>query len=140
MRSWIVMGLVALLGLGPGTLLTHLEMVDAMAATTVQTVELRASEFRFDPERPIVKPGVIRFVIHNVGELGHVLILEWEGGIGGASIRIPPGQTKTLQVTLERAGSSRFFCSLEDEGEGGGVIVHREKGMEGQLIVAEESR
>jgi plastocyanin len=84
-----------------------------------------------------VKPGTIRFVVHNIGEVRHVLTVESEGG-GGASIRIAPGQTQTLEVTLERPGSYVFFCPLETEGEGYGVIVHRDKGMEGRLIVAQE--
>lgn len=102
-----------LLGLSPGPLPNDSGVVDVMADPSAQIVELRASEFRFDPERLTVKPGVIRFVIHNVGELRHVLTVEWEGGIGGASIRIPPGQTQTLEVTLERPGTYVFHCPLE---------------------------
>jgi plastocyanin len=132
------MGLVGVLALSIWALPNDSEVVDVMAAMGAHTVELRASEFRFDPERVTVKPGMIRFIVHNVGDLRHVLTVEWEGGIGGASIRIPPGQTKTLDVTLERPGSYVFHCPLEDDGEGGGLIVHREKGMEGRLIVAKE--
>lgn len=137
MRSSMVKGFIGLLALNLWILPNDLGVVDVLAATGVQTVELRASEFRFDPERPTVKPGVVRFVIHNVGELRHVLTVEWEGGIGGASIRIPPGQTRTLEVILERPGSHVFHCPLEDEGERGELIVHRERGMEGQLIVVD---
>jgi plastocyanin len=103
----------------------------------VQIVEMRASEFRFDPDQVTVRSGVIRFVVRNVGEVRHVLTVEWEGG-EGASIRVAPGQTQTLEVTLERPGAYVFFCPLETEGEGVGLIVHREKGMEGRLIVAQE--
>ena len=106
-------------------------------AARVQTVEMRASEFRFDLEPSAVKPGVIRFVVQNVGQLRHVLTVEWAGG-AGASIRIAPGQTRALEVTLEQSSAYVFFCPLEDEGEGTSLIVHREKGMEGQLIVAKE--
>jgi len=63
---------------------------------------------------------VIRFVIHNVGKRRHVLTAEWKGGISGVSIRLPPGQTITLEVTLERPGSYVFRCPLEDEREGAG--------------------
>lgn len=128
-----------LLGLSTGPLPNDSGVVDVMADPSAQIVELRASEFRFDPERLTVKPGVIRFVIHNVGELRHVLTVEWRGGIGGASIRISPGQTQTLEVTLEQPGTYVFHRPLEDEGKGGTLIVHREKGMEGQLSVVNRS-
>jgi plastocyanin len=110
---------------------------DLAAAARAQIVEMRASEFRFDPDQVMVRSGVIRFVVRNIGEVRHVLSVEWEGG-GGASIRIAPSQTQTLEVTLERPGSYVFFCPLETEGEGSGMIVHRDKGMEGRLIVAQE--
>ena len=137
MRLWIFMGLSGLLALSASSLQGNHHTEEVAAAARVQTVEMQASEFRFDPERIAVKPGVIRFVVQNVGELRHVLTVEWAGG-GGASIRISPGQTRTLEVTLEQSGSYVFFCPLEDEGEGGSLILHREKGMEGRLIVAEE--
>jgi plastocyanin len=137
MRPWIVMCLAGLLGLSVWLLQGNSEAQDLAAASRVQTVEMWVSEFRFDPEQVMAKPGVIRLVVRNVGEVRHVLTVEWEEG-GGASIRIAPGQTQTLEVTLERLGSYVFFCPLETEGEGSGVIVHRDKGMEGRLIVAQE--
>ena len=138
MRPCIVMALVGLLGLSLWPLQDSLNAQKMTTAVGVHTVELQASEFRFDPERVTIKPGAIRFVVHNVGELRHVLTVEWEGGLGGASIRISPGQTQTLDVTLEQPGSYVFFCPLEDEGEGGNIIAHRDKGMEGRLIVIKE--
>lgn len=138
MRPWRVMGLAIFLGLSTWPLLGPSDTQRVGAAAHQQTVELRASEFRFDPERIRVKPGAIRFVVHNVGDMRHVLTVEWEGGLGGASIRVPPGQTRTLDVTLEQPGSYVFFCPLETEAEGGGVTVHRDQGMEGQLLVAHE--
>jgi plastocyanin len=137
MRQWIVMGLSGLLALSAWSLQGNHHTQEVAAAARIQTVEMQASEFHFDPERITVKPGVIRFVVQNVGELRHVLTVEWAGG-GGASIRIPPGQTRTLEVTLEQSGAYIFFCPLEDEGERGSLILHREKGMEGQLIVTKE--
>ncbi len=137
MPIWIVMGLSGLLALSVWSLQGNHHTHEVTAAARVQTVEMRASEFRFDPEHIAGKPGVLRFVVQNVGELRHVLTVEWAGG-GGASIRVAPGQTRTLEVTLEQSGSYVFFCPLEDEGEGGSLIVHRERGMEGQLIVAKE--
>jgi plastocyanin len=138
MRLYRVMCLAAFLGLSAWPPQGNSEMHHMSAASGGQTVEMRANEFTFEPEQVTVKPGLIRFVVQNVGELRHVLTVEWEGGIGGASIRIPPGQTRPLEVTLERPGSYVFFCPLEDEGESGGLIVHRERGMEGRLIVAQE--
>ena len=137
MRPSMVMCLATLLGLSVWPLLGPSHAQRVAAAAGEQTVEVQASEFRFDPDQVTVKPGVIRFFVQNVGELRHVLTVEWEGG-GGASVRIPPGQTKTLEVTLERPGSYVFFCPIEDEGEGGSLIVHRDKGMAGRLIVAQE--
>lgn len=137
MRPSMVMCLAILLGLSVWPLLDSSDAQRVAAAAGEQTVEMQASEFWFDPEQVTVKLGVIRFVVRNVGELRHVLTVEWEGG-GGASIRVPPGQTKTLEVTLEQSGSYVFFCPIEDEGEGGSLIVHRDKGMEGRLIVAQE--
>ena len=137
MRPCMVTALVVLLGLSLLPLPDNLNAQNMTTAAAEQMVELQASEFRFEPEWVTVKPGTIRFVVHNSGEVRHVLTVEWEGG-GGASIRIAPGQTQTLEVTLERPGSYVFFCPLETEGEGYGVIVHRDKGMEGRLIVAQE--
>ena len=137
MRPRIMMGLAGLLSLSVWPLRESPYAQDVAAAVSEQTVEMRASEFRFDPDQVTVRSGVIRFVVRNVGEVRHVLTVEWEGG-GGASIRVAPGQTQRLEVTLERPGSYAFFCPLETEGEGYGVIVHRDKGMEGRLIVAQE--
>ena len=139
MRPCMLTALVVLLGLSLLPLPDHLNAPNMTTAAAEQMVELQASEFWFEPAWVTVKPGTIRFVVHNIGEVRHVLTVEWEGG-GGASIRIAPGQTKTLDVTLERPGSYVFFCPLETEGEGDGVIVHRDKGMEGRLTVAQESR
>jgi plastocyanin len=129
---------VVLLGLSLLPLPDNLSARNMTTVAAEQMVELQASEFRFEPEWVTVTPGAIRFVVHNIGELRHVLTVKWEGGLGGASIRISPGQTQALAVTLEQPGSYSFFCPLEDEGEWGSLIVHRDKGMEGQLIVAKE--
>jgi plastocyanin len=137
MRPCIVMCLAGLLGLSVWLLQGNSAAQDPAAAARVQIVEVRASEFRFEPHQVMVRSGVIRFVVRNVGEVRHVLTVEWEGG-GGASVRIAPGQTQTLEVTLEQPGAYAFFCPLETEGEGYGVIVHRDKGMEGRLMVAQE--
>jgi plastocyanin len=80
----MVTALVVLLGLSLLPLPDNLNAQNMTTAAAEQMVELQASEFRFDPERVTIKPGAIRFVVHNVGELRHVLTVEWEGGLWGS--------------------------------------------------------
>jgi hypothetical protein len=112
MRLYRVMCLAAFLGLSAWPPQGNSEMHHMSAASGGQTVEMRANEFTFEPEQVTVKPGLIRFVVQNVGELRHVLTVEWEGGHRGSFDPYPSGPNKTTGSDAGKAGLLCLFLSF----------------------------
>ena len=98
----------------------------APAASAGQTVEVKASEYKFDPATIAVKAGSVDFHVTNVGNeehefeifKGETVVDEVEG--------LVPGLDRHLVVTLD-AGDYTYVCKLPG---------HEEQGMKGTLTVS----
>ena len=90
-----------------------------------ETVELTASEYKFDPADPSVDAaGKVTFRVTNDGEETHALEVEGNG-VEEETEEIAPGESATLTVDLD-AGEYEFYCPIDG---------HRDKGMEGDFVV-----
>ena len=89
------------------------------------SVELTATDFKFDPSTvELAKSGEMTFTLVNDGESTHALEIEGQG-IEEESDEVDAGGTTALTVDL-KPGEYEFYCPVDG---------HREKGMEGTLVV-----
>jgi uncharacterized cupredoxin-like copper-binding protein len=90
------------------------------------TVDLSASDFKFDPSDPTVKSGEVTFKMTNDGQTAHSLEIEdVNGSDQEIEDEVAPGQSGTLKVNL-KPGTYEFYCPVDD---------HKEMGMEGEITV-----
>ena len=89
------------------------------------SIELTATEFAFDPSTlEVEQAGETTFTLVNDGEFPHALEIEGQG-IEEETAEIDGGEMTELTVDLE-PGEYELYCPVGD---------HREKGMEGTLVV-----
>jgi plastocyanin len=90
------------------------------------TVDLTATDFKFDPADPSVKSGEVSFNLKNDGQTTHSLEIE---DVNGQDVElegdVSPGQSGTLKANLA-PGTYEFYCPVDD---------HKEMGMEGEITV-----
>lgn len=97
------------------------------AGNAAQTIRVRETEFALAPRNPrIARTGVVEFVVTNAGGTVHALEVEEPGGEQETEA-IDPGRRVRLRVNLSKAGRYEWYCPIGD---------HRERGMEGELVVA----
>ena len=85
--------------------------------------EVFASEFAFAPPFLVLdKPGTYTFAVRNDGSVPHNFTIKGIGGTEDAQ----PGETKTAELTLDKAGTYEIVCTIGD---------HEEQGMFGTLNV-----
>ena len=92
------------------------------------TVNLSATEYKFNPSDPTVKSGDVSFVEKNDGSVTHSLEIENVNGqdkeLEGS---VQPGQTGTLKVNLP-PGKHEFYCPIDN---------HKDMGMKGEITVTQ---
>jgi uncharacterized cupredoxin-like copper-binding protein len=93
-----------------------------------QTVEVRETEFKLDPADPKVDKGVVVFEVSNDGKATHSLEVEGPDGDVELEKALQPGQSGTLEVNLNRAGTFQWYCPIDG---------HRDSGMRGEITVGE---
>jgi uncharacterized cupredoxin-like copper-binding protein len=90
------------------------------------SVDLTATDFKFNPSDPSVKSGNVTFTLKNDGQTTHSLEIEDVNGedqeLEGD---VSPGQSGTLKVNLP-PGKYEFYCPVDN---------HKEMGMEGEITV-----
>lgn len=90
------------------------------------SVDLTATDFKFNPSDPTVKSGEVTFTEKNDGQVTHSLEIEDVNGqdqeLEGD---VSPGQSGTLKVNLP-PGKYEFYCPVDN---------HRDMGMEGEITV-----
>ena len=97
--------------------------------SVVKTIEVKETEFALKPaEITLEKPGTYLFKAVNSGGTVHALEVEGQG-IEEETEEIQPGESAELKVKLE-AGTYELYCPVDS---------HKEKGMEGKVIVKEGS-
>jgi plastocyanin len=86
-------------------------------------IAVSATEYAYDVSATTIEAGAIVFDLTNDGAMDHDLVLE--GGPGGGTEIIAPGETDSLSVTLE-PGTYTLYCSVGN---------HRAQGMEFTVTV-----
>ena len=91
------------------------------------TVNLTATDFKFNPSDPTVKSGEVTFNLKNDGQVTHSLEIEDVNGqdqeLEG---EVSPGQSGTLKVNLP-PGKYEFYCPVgQPQGDGHGGRDHRQ--------------
>jgi len=86
-------------------------------------VTVSAKEYAYDVSSKTLEAGVVVFDLTNDGAMEHDLVLE--GGPGGGTQIIGPGETDSFFVTLE-PGTYTLYCSVGN---------HRAQGMEFTITV-----
>jgi len=94
-------------------------------ATSVKTIVVDATEFKLKPSVNRVKRGTYKFEGVNKGTIAHVLEVEGPG-LEEETDTIQPGESKTIELTLDQTGEYELYCPLDD---------HKEKGMVTKFIV-----
>lgn len=104
-----------------------LPVLQALAAPAKpQRIEIKGSEFKYEPKDVTARAGEITFVVTNTGSTDHNIVIQDTAGRDLAQIPvISPGKTEELKVTL-RPGNYRLVCTLPG---------HKEAGMVGTLKV-----
>lgn len=91
----------------------------------VQRVEVTTGDdLRFTPSVVRAHPGIIEFVFRNVGGTPHDVRFPESTDTPGTG-NLNGGQTRTVRVTVEKAGRYPFPC-----------LYHVSSGMRGALLVA----
>jgi uncharacterized cupredoxin-like copper-binding protein len=98
----------------------------AGAGTAQQTVDVTATDFKFDPSDPSVKPGTVAFKVTNDGETLHNLEVEGPSGSAELAQDLDPGQDGEFTVDLDKPGKYEFICPVGN---------HAELGMVGEVTV-----
>lgn len=88
-------------------------------------VKIGLKEYELVPDKIMVKPGKITFVLQNEGRFSHDFSVEGPG-IEERSNKFGPGRTIRLEVTLTQEGRYKISCPLSN---------HDERGMSGTLLV-----
>jgi uncharacterized cupredoxin-like copper-binding protein len=96
-------------------------------AAAGKTIEVQEKEFKIQlPSLAALRQGKYTFVVHNVGQIEHDLVVEGPKLSGGNRTPvIPPGGEAKLTVSLG-AGSYTLYCSVDS---------HRQAGMVTKLAV-----
>jgi hypothetical protein len=108
--------LLALAVLAPG----------ALAHGGGTTIGTGLREYRVSLYRGSVRPGVVRFTLHNFGEDPHDLAVKRLGHRYGKGAQILPGDSGVLRVRLTKPGRYTVYCTLAG---------HAAKGMKAILRV-----
>jgi len=90
------------------------------------TVDLTATDFKFDPSDPTVKSGEVTFKLNNGGQTTHSLEVE---DVNGEDVEleadVSPGSSGTVKADL-KPGTYEFYCPVDN---------HKEMGMTGEITV-----
>ncbi len=91
------------------------------------TVEMKASNFAFDPGRIVARKGDT-LVLHvtNVAKEKHEITVKDPSGKIVTSADLPSGQMVTVEVPLTTAGVYPFYCNID---------FHAGLGMKGKIEV-----
>jgi uncharacterized cupredoxin-like copper-binding protein len=91
------------------------------------TVNLTATDYKFNPSEPAVKSGQVTFDMKNDGQVTHSLEIEdvTPGHDQELEGNVSPGSSGTLTANLA-PGKYEFYCP---------VANHRQMGMTGEITV-----
>jgi uncharacterized cupredoxin-like copper-binding protein len=106
---------------------TQASTTGGAATGAAGTVDLTATDFKFDPSDTTVKSGKVTFNEKNDGQVTHSLEIEdvTPGHDQELEGDVSPGQSGTLTANLA-PGKYEFYCPVGN---------HRQMGMEGEITV-----
>jgi uncharacterized cupredoxin-like copper-binding protein len=107
---------------------TQAQTTGGTAATGAgSSVDLTATDFKFDPSDPTVESGEVSFNMKNEGQVTHSLEIEdvTPGHDQELEGDVSPGQSGTLKANLA-PGKYEFYCPIAN---------HKQMGMEGEITV-----
>jgi plastocyanin len=97
-----------------------------VTTTAGGTVRISADEYRFDPDRVVVRgPGALRIALRNDGSVAHDIRLRRDGKDVGGTPSFAPGGSMAARVRL-KPGTYELLCTVGD---------HAQLGMRGTLNV-----
>jgi plastocyanin len=94
-------------------------------AAAAQSLTATEGDFTISLDTTAMAPGAYAVQVVNDGNATHDLVIEQDGTKLAGSDKIGPGQSTTLEVTLE-PGTYVFYCSIGN---------HRAMGMEQTVTV-----
>ena len=91
-----------------------------------ETLDITATDFKFDPKDPTVQAGDVAFDLTNDGETLHNIEVEGPSGEAELPQDIGPGEKGSVTVDLNKPGKYRFYCPVGN---------HEQLGMVGEVTV-----
>jgi uncharacterized cupredoxin-like copper-binding protein len=91
-----------------------------------ETVDVTATDFKFDPKDPTVKAGEVTFDVTNDGETLHNMEVEGPSGEAELPEDLQPGDSGSFNVDLSQPGKYKFYCPVGN---------HEQLGMVGEVTV-----
>jgi uncharacterized cupredoxin-like copper-binding protein len=84
-----------------------LAQADVTAHAAATTVNVTASEFKFKLSTTSAKPGSVTFKVTNKGKISHDFKID-----GKKTAMLSPGKSATLTVSISKAGSYAYMCTV----------------------------
>lgn len=76
------------------------------------TLDAKLSEYKIDMPTTTVKAGLVNFRVTNSGTIEHNFQVDGQGVLKNFDNNLKPGETETLQVTLQ-PGTFKVYCTLD---------------------------
>jgi plastocyanin len=93
----------------------------------VQEVKLTIKEWQIIPKEVTVKPGKVRFIVTNEGEMAHNVTIMKDTKLLGATATFAANEgPKTIEVDMSQSGIYDMLCSLPG---------HAARGQKGTITV-----
>lgn len=96
------------------------------AASGPTEVHVKMSEFKFEMDKTSIPAGPVKFIFENAGKEKHEAVLELAGdndkpfeanGKASEVEDVMPGQTATLEWTIDKPGQYQLACHINENNE-----------------------
>lgn len=96
------------------------------AASGPTEVHVKMSEFKFEMDKTSIPAGPVKFIFENAGKEKHEAVLEPAGEndkpfeVNGKASEVEdvmPGQTATLEWTIDKPGKYQLGCHVNENNE-----------------------
>ncbi|WP_339061946.1 cupredoxin domain-containing protein [Tepidibacillus marianensis] len=108
MKKGILLFLIGLLTIGILVGCGQSSSNNVSSDSSVQTVHIVASEWKFTTDTTTVKPGKVKLVVENKGTRMHGFAIDQLG----IKESIQPGQTFEKVVTIDQPSDLTYYCTV----------------------------